>query len=269
MPIVRIDGKQISYWIGRNGLLEGREVILFIHGAGGGQFTWSLQKGFFEKQFNPIIIELPGHGESGGEGEEEIGKYAEHVHAFLKALNLPKIFLVGHSMGGAIVQTLALTHPEVIKGIVLVGTGAKLRVFPMILEGIKNNFEETIPKIVQFVYSRKAPRELIERGMNDMMRCRPEVLYGDFLACDRFEIMNQVERMDLPTLVLCGDEDELTPVKFSQFLHQHIKGSKFEIIPNAGHMVMMESPEAFNEKVREFIIDNLKGFKGSRLQGAK
>lgn len=162
-------------------------------------------------------------------------------------------------MGGAIIQNLALTHPEVIKGIVLVGTGAKLRVFPTVLEGIKNNFEETIPKIVQFAYSRKAPHELIERGISEMMKCRPEVLYGDFLACDRFDIMNEVERISCSTLVLCGDEDELTPVKYSQFLHRQIKGSKLEILPNAGHMVMMESPEAFNGKVSEFILGHAKG----------
>lgn len=256
MPIVRIGGRQIHYWIGGDGLSEGREVLLFIHGAGGGQFTWSCQKGFFEKQFIPILIELPGHGESGGKGEEKIGRYAEHVYAFLKTLALPKLFLVGHSMGGAIVQTLALTYPEVIRGIVLVGTGAKLRVFPMILSGIKDNFKETVPKIVQFAYSRKTSPELIARGISEMIQCRPEVLYRDFLACDRFDLTNEVEQIDLPTLVLCGDEDELTPVKYSQFLHRRIKSSKLEILPNAGHMVMMESPETFNEKVREFLMMN-------------
>ena len=261
MPIVNISRKQISYWIGRRDLLEGREVVLFIHGAGGGEYTWSYQKGFFEKQFNPIFIELPGHGKSGGDGEQEIGKYAEHVHAFLKVMGLSKVTLVGHSMGGAIVQTLALTHPEVINKIVLVGTGAKLRVFPMILDGIKNNFKETVRKITQFAYSRKVSSDLIERGISDLMQCRPEVLYGDFLACDRFDIMNEVEKIDLPTLVLCGDEDELTPVKYSQFLHRQIKHSKIEILSNAGHMVMMESPQAFNEKIGEFIGDELKGFK--------
>jgi len=273
MPIVRIGKKQISYWIGRRSLLEEREIVLFIHGAGGGQFAWSFQKRFFEKEFNPVIIELPGHGESGGEGEEEIGKYAEHVRAFLKILNLSKVLVVGHSMGGAIVQTLALTHPEVMKGIVLVGTGARLRVLPMILEGlkngIKNQFEETVRKIVPFSFSRKAPRDLIERGISDLTRCRSEVLHRDFLACDRFDIVSQVERIDLPTLVLCGDEDELTPVKYSQFLHQHIKGSELKILPNAGHMVMMESPKTFNEKIREFIFDNLEGSEWSRIQGAK
>jgi pimeloyl-ACP methyl ester carboxylesterase len=256
MPIVQIDGKQISYWTGRKGLLEGRETVLFIHGAGGGQYTWSYQKKFFEKQFNPIIIELPGHGESEGEGEEEIGRYAEHVYAFLKALALPKVFLVGHSMGGAIVQTLSLTHAEVVKGIVLVGTGARLKVLPLILEGIKNNFKETVQKINQFSYSHKAPPELIEKGIFGMQQCLPEVLYGDFLACDRFDIMKEIERINLPTLILCGDDDQLTPVKYSQFLHSRIKGSRLEVLPNAGHMVMMESPQAFNEKIRKFILMN-------------
>jgi len=253
MPIVRVGKKQISYWIGRKGLLEERETVLFIHGAGGGQYTWSYQKGFLEKQFNPIIIELPGHGESEGEGEEEIGRYAEHVLAFLKAMDLQKVFLVGHSMGGVIVQTLALTQAEVIKGIVLVGTGARLKVLPVILNGIKNNFEETVRMINQFAYSRKAPSDLIEKGISIMMQCRPEVLYGDFMACDRFDLINEVEKIILPTLILCGDDDQLTPVKYSQFLHSRIKGSKLEILPNAGHMVMMEAPQAFNEKIREFI----------------
>jgi pimeloyl-ACP methyl ester carboxylesterase len=253
MAIFQIGEKGISYWAGRKDLSEKKETILFIHGAGGGQFTWSFQKGFFEKQSCPFIIELPGHGESGEKGEDEIGKYAEHVYSFLKALGLRKIFLVGHSMGGAIVESMALTYPEMIKGIVLVGTGVRLKVLPMILDGIKANFKETVPKITQFAYSRKTPSGLIERGVNDMMRCRPEVLYGDFLACDRFDFMNQVEKIDLPTLILCGEEDELTPVKYSQFLHHRIKGSSLEILPNAGHMVMMESPEAFNNRVWEFI----------------
>jgi pimeloyl-ACP methyl ester carboxylesterase len=257
MPIVDVDGKQISYWTGRKGFLEERETVLFIHGAGGGQYTWSYQKGFFEKGFNPIIIDLPGHGGSEGEGEEEIERYAEHVYALLKTLRLKKIFLVGHSMGGAIVQTLALTHPETIKGIVLVGTGAKLRVLPMILEGVKNNVAETVLKINQFAFSRKAPSDLIEKGVSLMLQSKAEVLYGDFLACDRFDLMNEIEKIVLPTLILCGDDDQLTPAKYSQFLQNRIRGSKLEILPNAGHMVMMESSQAFNEKIKAFIIHNL------------
>ena len=102
-----------------------------------------------------------------------------------------------------------------------------------------------------------------------MLQCRPEVVYGDFLACDRFDIMKEVEKINFPTFILCGGDDQLTPVKYSQFLHSRIKGSKLEVLPNAGHMVMMESPQAFNEKIREYIFDNIKGFEGSRIQVVK
>ena len=169
-------------------------------------------------------------------------------------MGLPKVFLVGHSMGGAIVQTLALTHPDAIKGIVLVGTGARLKVLPLILDGIKNNFEEIIQKINQFSYSRKTPSDLIERGVFGMRQCLPEVLYGDFLACNQFDLMNEVEKILLRTLILCGNDYQLTPVKYSQFLHSRIRGSKLEVLPDAGHMVMMESSQAFNEKIGEFIL---------------
>jgi pimeloyl-ACP methyl ester carboxylesterase len=253
MPTIRVNAKRISYWVGKAGLSQRRESVLFIHGAGGGQYTWSYQKAFFEKRFNPIIIELPGHGASEGEGEEEIGRYAGHVYSFLKALELSKVFLVGHSMGGAITQTVALTHPEVVKGIVLVGTGARLKVFPMILNGIRTDFGETVRKITQFAYSRNTPSEVIDRGVADMMRCRPEILYGDFLACDRFDVMGELDKINIPTLIMCGDEDQLTPVKYSQFLHNRIKRSRLEILPGAGHMVMMEAAELFNEKIGAFV----------------
>ncbi len=256
MPIVPIDGKQISYWATRKGLVEGKETILFIHGAGGGEYTWGYQKGFFEKDFNPVIIELPGHGASGGEGEEEIGRYAEQVYAFLKVLGLQKVFLAGHSMGGAIVQTLALDHAEVIQGIVLVGTGARLKVFPMIFDGIKSNFEESVRMINRYAFSPKVQADLLEKGISFMLQYRPEVLYGDFLACDRFDLMSEVEKITLPTLIVCGEDDQLTPVKYSQFLNSRIKGSKLQVVSNAGHMVMLEAPQAFNEIVKGFILEN-------------
>lgn len=254
MTIARIDGKAINYWTGLEPFIEGREYVLFVHGAGGGQYTWSYQKGFFKKAFNPIILELPGHGASEGEGETDIERYAEHVYRFVSTLHLPKLFLVGHSMGGAIVQTLALRHPEILKGIILVGTGARLRVLPMILNETLNRFEEVVKKINELAFSSKTSSELIERGILGMMACRPEVVQGDFSACDRFDVMKEVEKITLPTLIICGDDDQLTPVKYSQFLHDRIKGSRLEIIPGAGHMVMMESPSIFNEKIREFIL---------------
>jgi pimeloyl-ACP methyl ester carboxylesterase len=262
MPIVRVNNRQISYWEGKDSQQIGRETILFVHGAGGGQLTWSFQKAFFERWAHPIMIELPGHGESGGDGENDIGHYAEHVHSFIRTLSLPKSFLVGHSMGGAIVQTLALRHPELVKGIVLVGTGARLKVLPAFLEGIQKNFKETVLMMTRYAFSRNAPQEFIERGIDQLMQVRPEILHGDFLACDRFDIMKEVEKIQLPALIVCGDEDEMTPVKYSQYLHDRIQGSRLEVLPKAGHMVMMESAEAFNERVNVFIENSVSSRSG-------
>ena len=253
MPIVRVNNRPISYWEGKETQKAGRETILFVHGAGGGQLTWSFQKVFFERHARPIIIDLPGHGESEGDGENDIGRYAEHLYSFMRVLDLPKSFVVGHSMGGAIVQMLALRHPEVLQGIVLVGTGAKLRVFPSILEGIKSSFKEMVLMIARYAFSRKAPKELIERSIDQLMHVRPEILYGDFLACDRFDIMKEVEKIQLPALIICGDEDEMTPAKYSQYLRDRIKGASLEVLPRAGHMVMMESAETFNETIKAFV----------------
>ena len=253
MPSVRVNNKQINYWEGKEASPTGRETILFVHGAGGGQLTWSFQKAFFGRYAHPVIIELPGHGESGGNGEDDIGRYAEHIYSFMRTLNLPKIFLVGHSMGGAIAQTLALRHPEVVKGIVLVATGARLRVLPALLEGIQKNFRETVLMMTRYAFSRTAPQEFIERSIEQLMQVRPEILHGDFLACDRFDIMKEVEKIQLPALIVCGDEDEMTPVKYSQYLRDRIKGSRLEVLPEAGHMVMMESAETFNERVKGFV----------------
>ena len=257
MPTVRVNHGQISYWEGKDTPQAGRETILFVHGAGGGQLTWSFQKAFFERHAHPMIIDLPGHGESGGNGEEDIGQYAEHIYSFTKTLNLPKIFIVGHSMGGAIAQTLALRHPEVLKGVVLVATGARLRVLPALLEGIQTNFRETVLMMTRYAFSRKAPQDLIERTIDQLMKVRPEILHGDFLACNRFDLMKEVEKIQLPALIVCGDEDEMTPVKYSQYLHDRIKGSRLEVLPDAGHMVMMESAETFNERVNTFIENSV------------
>ncbi len=254
MPVIRNDGLQISYWSPKR-LLKGSETVLFIHGAGGSQFVWTFQKRFFEERFHPVIIELPGHGQAGGNGEEQIGRYADHVYRFVEVMGLGRTFFVGHSMGGAIVQVMALNHPEIIRGIVLAGTGARLRVVRTILDSIRNDFEPTVRNIVRFAYSPNAPAELIDQGIAGLMECRPDVLYGDFLACDRFDLLDEVKKINVPSLVICGNEDQMTPLKHSTYLHDQISGSRLEVIPAAGHMVMMESPEAFNETVGRFVAE--------------
>ncbi len=184
MPAVYVRENKMMYWTsGRN--VSGKErALVFIHGAGGNRNCWVFQKAFFEKDFIPLMIDLPGHGESDGDGEDSIERYAGRVYDLLEGLKLQQVFLIGHSMGGAIAQTLALKNPERIQGIVLVGTGAKLRVLPAVMEGLQRDFPKAVRNLVRSVYSPKASPDLVEGGIELLMKCRPQVLYGDFVACD-------------------------------------------------------------------------------------
>jgi pimeloyl-ACP methyl ester carboxylesterase len=87
----------------------------------------------------------------------------------------------------------------------------------------------------------------------EMRKIALEVLLGDFEACDKFDIVERVSGIKVPTLIICGEDDKLTPVKYSEYLKANIQHSKLEIVVGAGHMVMLEKPKEFNKILDEFI----------------
>jgi pimeloyl-ACP methyl ester carboxylesterase len=253
MSIMQSNDKQIGYVTGRGGIREGLRTLVFVHGSGGDHLLWNYQRKFFEKSHNVVMVDLPGHGEAGSEGEGSIGAYASHLLNLLRSLPEDVFCLFGHSLGGAIVQEFTLLHPQYVEALVLVGTGARLRVLPEILEGIQTRFEETVRLICGYAFSKKTSADMIQKGVETMLQARPAVLYGDFAACDRFDIMDRVGAIRVPTLVVCGGDDVLTPPKYAHFLAEKIEGTRVEIIDGAGHMVMIERPHEFNSRVMEFL----------------
>ena len=163
------------------------------------------------------------------------------------------VCLGGHSLGGAVAQEFSLLYPQHAETLVLVGTGARLRVLPEILEGIQGKFEDTVRLINEYAFSRTTPADLIQQSIEFMSKTKRDVLYGDFAACDRFDIMDRVRDIQAPTLVVCGSDDLLTPPKYAHYLAEKIPGARLEIIDGAGHMVMIEKPHEFNSRVMEFL----------------
>ncbi len=253
MSIIQSNGKQIGYVTGSGGLREGLRTLVFVHGSGGSHLLWNYQRQFFEESYNVVAVDLPGHGEAGSDGEDSIGAYAGHLLNLLRTIPGDVYCLFGHSLGGAIIQEFTLLHPQYVEALVLVGTGARLRVLPEILEGIQERFDETVRSICHYAFSKKTPPDLIEKGIETMLKAKPAVLYGDFAACDRFDIIDRVGTIRVPTLVVCGSDDMLTPPKYAHFLAEKIEGAQVEIIEGAGHMVMIERPHEFNRSVMEFL----------------
>jgi len=222
--------------------------VVFVHGAGESHKIWTYQAARFK---DCVAIDLPGHPD--GKGEKTIEGYAAFVDDLLIQGKLHDVVLVGHSMGGAIVLELALRAPSYVKGIVLVATGARLRVTPRILEGIKADYMKTTKLIVDYALSPAAPDWLRKTALNELQLVRPEVVLGDFEACDKFDRMREVQRIGLPTLIICGSEDKLTPVKYSEYLNRNISGSRLVVIRGAGHMVTIERPDQVNDEIEMFL----------------
>jgi pimeloyl-ACP methyl ester carboxylesterase len=228
------------------------EKILFLHGAGGSTASWYFQKRL-QTVCEVVLVDLPGHGKSGGKGLRDVESYAESIRTVITENGLEGCYVAGHSMGGAIAMSLALACPELLAGLVLVGTGARLKVFPKILEGILSGKEEAVRTIAGFAFSGKTSPALIEAGVTEMMANPEEVLYHDFSACNLVDLMERVTSIDLPTLVVAGADDALTPLKYAEYLNREIRGSWLAVIRDAGHMVMLEKPEETNRAIEAFL----------------
>lgn len=250
MPIIEAYGVRGNVVLG-----EGKREIdslVFIHGAGGNCTTWYPQKEYFNGDYNVYIMELPGHGAAHGEGANEIRSYVLWVKGALNELEINRPFVIGHSMGGAITMDMALRFPALLKGVVLVGTGARLRVDPRVFNRIQEDFPGAVEFICQLAFAKDVPQEMMRLGIEEMRKNSPDVVHGDFTACDQFDIMDEVEGINIPALVTCGDQDVLTPVKYSRYLAEKIPQAQLEVIEGAGHMVMLERPEEFNKKLEAF-----------------
>jgi pimeloyl-ACP methyl ester carboxylesterase len=175
------------------------------------------------------------------------------VREFVKQLKLKNIILCGHSLGGAIVFSYYLHYPNEPKGLILCGTGARLRVHPAILDNLKNNFQEYLDSIQIAAFYRKTNEKVIKKHVKKTSQVDPEVIYQDFKICDGFDIMDKVEEIDIPSLIIVGNADKLTPVKYGKYLEEKIENSHLNIIEDAGHQVMLEKPEEVNKSITNFL----------------
>lgn len=228
--------------------------VILIHGAGGFHLSWPPGIRRIPDR-NIFALDLNGHGKSKGNGRVSINEHANDVLQFMDALNLKSAVFAGHSMGGAVALSIAIQQPSCVNGLILVGTGAKLGVSPALLEA--SSRVETFPAAVEMViensFSHYADSRIKELTKQQMLRTNPHTLHADFLACHSFNVLDSISYISTPTLVVCGMEDQMTPVKFSKTLHDRIPNSKMELIPNAGHMLMLEKPRQMLQLVADFL----------------
>ncbi len=240
-------------------LFEGAEEgekppVVLIHGAGGHCLSWPSEIRRLAG-FRIYALDLPGHGKSGGCGQQSIQAYAMKVMEWLDAVGLHQAIFIGHSMGGAIGLTLALENPEQVNGIGLLGTGPRLRVSPALLESSSSGttFHQAVESVVGLSFHPGTDRSLLDQVSRRLSETRQSVFYSDFLACEGFEVTERVSQIRRPCLVICGAQDRMVPLRHSQYLAANIPGASLDIIPDAGHMVMLEQPGRVAKSLAKFL----------------
>jgi pimeloyl-ACP methyl ester carboxylesterase len=250
MPHIEVNGEQLYY--AASPAAPARLTMVLVHGAGENHLVWpgSLRR---MDHVQVCALDLPGHGKSGGQGRAAVSDYAAVVLSFLDALGVNRAVIGGHSMGGAIAQQFALSYPQRAAGLVLVATGARLRVAPAILSGMLTDWPGTLDLVNRFAWGPDAPEELVRLGRAQLAEGDPQVAANDYTACNSFDVMERLGQIAAPTLVIGGTADQMTPGKYAQYLAEKIPGARLAMIERAGHMVMLEQPELAARHVREFL----------------
>jgi pimeloyl-ACP methyl ester carboxylesterase len=231
-----------------------RPPVILIHGAGGHHLFWPPQVRRMPDQ-RIFAVDLPGHGKSEGIGHHTIEDYTGEIMEFIKALNLNAVVMAGHSMGSAIALKAAILYPKQVLGLCLIGSGVRLRVARTTLQSISNpsTYADTVRLVINDSFSPQTDERLKDLATQRMEETRSSILYGDFLACDAFDITDQLSQISAPTFILCGALDKMVPLKYSKILRDNIPGSHMEVMPNAGHMLMLEDPDQTADKMSSFI----------------
>jgi pimeloyl-ACP methyl ester carboxylesterase len=223
--------------------------LIFIHGSGGCKESWQYQTQHFK---GSEAIDLPGHPT--GEPCTSIDDYVEWLRGFIDGKGYEDLVIAGHSLGGGIALLYGLKYPENVKGLITVGSGARLRVNPVFLDGLEKAIADPV--------NNRSPVEgtssLIEPKLAEIIDRRkkengPRVLLNDFRACDNFDIMERLGEIRVPLLAVCGTEDVMTPPKYSQYLAKNMKNARAEIIQGGTHFVFAEKPKEVNRAIEDFL----------------
>ncbi len=238
---------------------RGRRIVM-VHGAGGNGHRWQRQVDGLAASHSPIALDLPGHGRSAGvEGLATIQDYSDFMAAFLDALKLKSAVIAGWSMGGAIAMDMALRHPARVEALILVATAAKFNIPNERVEQLRAVTMGRSPQaFTTDGYSARTIKEnfdLVREGWMEQIKTDPRVRYTDIVACTKVDLREAISKVDKPTMIIAGKDDQITPPAEAELIRSRIKGARLEVIADAGHILPAERPAEFNAAVGSFLAE--------------
>jgi 3-oxoadipate enol-lactonase len=263
MNKANINGFEMAFVDEGNG-----DTLLFIHGF---PFTHALWKGQieeFQNEYRVLAPDLRGFGESGGVEEDErrgsMDEYADDLAALLQSLNIRQATLVGLSMGGYVAFAFRRKYPQMVKALVLADSRAEADTE----EGKQNRYkliDNVKAKGAQAVIDSMMPKLFAPESydiMPDVVAELKEIIESNSAAgivnaayalADRADSTPDLAEINLPVLVLVGEQDQITPLDMSRTIATYVPGAILEIVPDAGHVSNLENPVFFNDRLRAFL----------------
>lgn len=238
--------------------------LVFLHGIGLDAAGWQYQLDEFAGSYRTVAWNMPGYGGSTLLPRLNFPAYADCLHAFLQAHNLEQPILVGHSMGGMIVQEYVATWPAEARAVVLYATSPafgrkdgewqqqfiKARLGPLD-EGKK--MVDLAPAMARSLAGSKAQPAGLELAIRSIAAVSEETFRATMLCLLEFDRREVLGRISMPCLVLAAGEDTNAPPSMMEKMAAKIPGARYICLPELGHLAHLEDPAVFNAALWEFL----------------
>jgi pimeloyl-ACP methyl ester carboxylesterase len=263
---ITVNGTKICY----DDFGKGLEPIIFLHGFPFDKSAWKPQVAFLKNTSRVIAIDIRGFGKSNAGTEKmSINLFADDLIQFMDAIEIKTAIVCGLSMGGFILLNAAKRFPERFTALIFADTqciadtpevkeGRAKTIAQIEKEGIEK-FAEYFLQAVFHPHTIDNERGLVENIRGIIKNNSPEIIIGGLQAlASRDETCTTLNKIDVPTLILCGKQDTVTPATQSEFLNKNIKNSFIHLIDNAGHLSNLEKADEFNHYLSYFVHDMVK-----------
>lgn len=245
----------------------GQIPIIFLHGFPFDKSMWKQQCEFLKTSYRLIACDIRGFGKSKDEQTSlNINLFADDLIQFMDKLKIDKAIICGLSMGGFITLNAIKRFPERFEALILCDTQCiadtvevkqkRLKSIEKIEENGVTSFNEKFVKNVFHEDSLTNKKELVENLRSVVFANSQNIIIQGLLAlAKRSETCSSLIEINMPTLIICGREDAVTPLEQSEYMKNHIKGSVLKIIDKAGHVSNLEQPDEFNNHLQEFLMN--------------